>query len=332
MTTAYHANRRQFIGALVGASGLLAANRATVAFAAAPRRFPIDIHHALGQTRIEAEPQRIVTLGWNGEDAVIALGRIPVGMHRYGLFDSGILPWNEPYLQKQIPTLLQSGELDYEAIAALEPDLILAIKTGINEVEWQRLSSIAPTVAYRSAPWRADWREQMALTGLALGEDEKARDLVAATDRQLHSLADAHPDLRNKTFIFGSYFPGEGSLGVYFASDPRVRELLAMGLRLAPGIEALMAAEPDVNGTGVSLEDLDRFDADVLIVWYGPGARADAENQPLLQAFGPMRRGAYVALDDPVSVWATSAVSVLSIPYAFPGFVDRIAAAAAKGR
>jgi len=320
------------MGVLVGAAGLLAASRVKAAFDTAPDRFPVEIRHALGTTRIEAEPQRIVTLGWNGEDAVLALGRIPVGMHRYGLFGSGILPWNEPYLRTQTPTLLQSGELDYEAIAALEPDLILAIKTGINEIEWQRLSSIAPTVAYSSAPWRADWREQMALTGQALGESGKARDLVEATEKQLRGLADAHPVLKDKTFIFGSYFPGEGSLGVYFASDPRVRELLAMGLRLAPGIEALVAADPDVNGTGVSLEDLDRFDADVLIVWYGPGARADAESQPLLQAFGPMRRGAYVPLDDPVSVWATSAVSVLSIPYAFPGFVDRIAAAAAKGR
>jgi len=320
------------MGVLVGAAGLLAASRVKAAFDTAPDHFPVEIRHALGTTRIEAEPQRIVTLGWNGEDAVLALGRIPVGMHRYGLFGSGILPWNEPYLRTQTPTLLQSGELDYEAIAALEPDLILAIKTGINEIEWQRLSSIAPTVAYSSAPWRADWREQMALTGQALGEPGKARDLVEATEKQLRGLADAHPVLKDKTFIFGSYFPGEGSLGVYFASDPRVRELLAMGLRLAPGIEALMAADPDVNGTGVSLEDLDRLDADVLIVWYGPGARADAESQPLLQAFGPMRRGAYVPLDDPVSVWATSAVSVLSIPYAFPGFVDRIAAAAAKGR
>lgn len=320
------------MGVLVGAAGLLAASRVKAAFDTAPDRFPVEIRHALGTTRIEAEPQRIVTLGWNGEDAVLALGRIPVGMHRYGLFGSGILPWNEPYLRTQTPTLLQSGELDYEAIAALEPDLILAIKTGINEIEWQRLSSIAPTVAYSSAPWRADWREQMALTGQALGEPGKARDLVEATEKQLRGLADAHPVLKDKTFIFGSYFPGEGSLGVYFASDPRVRELMAMGLRLAPGIEALMAADPDVNGTGVSLEDLDRLDADVLIVWYGPGARADAESQPLLQAFGPMRRGAYVPLDDPVSVWATSAVSVLSIPYAFPGFVDRIAAAAAKGR
>jgi iron complex transport system substrate-binding protein len=316
----------------MGLSGLLSTGTLSAAFAAGGNPFPIDIRHALGTTRIEAEPKRIVTLGWNGEDAVLALGRIPVGMHRYGLFERGILPWNEAYLKGQTPELLQSGVLDYEAIAALEPDLILAIKTGINEIEWQRLSSIAPTIVYTSAPWRADWREQMVLTGLALGEPQKAHDLVETAEKQLRDLATAHPELMGKTFIFGSYFPGEGTLGVYFARDPRVRELVAMGLRLAPEVDALMAKAPDANGTGVSLEELDRFDADVLIVWYGPGARADAEGQPLFKSFGPVRRGAYVALDDPVSVWATSAVSVLSIPYAFPDFVERIAAAAAKGR
>ena len=324
-------SKRQFLTALIGLSGLLS-GVPPVAFADEKKPFPIDIQHALGTTRIEAGPKRIVTLGWNGEDAVLALGRVPVGMHRYGLFDRGILPWNEVHLKGQTPELLPSGELDYEAIAALEPDVVLAIKTGINEVEWQRLSSIAPTVVYTSAPWRADWREQMVLTGLALGEPEKARHLIEATEKQLQDLAATHPGLKGKTFIFGSYFPGEGTLGVYFASDPRVRELVAMGLRLAPGVDALMAADPDANGTGVSLEELDRLDADVLIVWYGPGARADAENQPLFKAFGPVRRGAYIALEDPVSVWATSAVSVLSIPYAFPDFVQRIADAASKGR
>lgn len=325
-------SKRHFLTALIGLSGLLSAGMPFDVFAEENKPFPVEIQHALGTTRIEAEPKRIVTLGWNGEDAVLALGRVPVGMHRYGLFDRGVLPWNEAYLKGETPELLPSGELDYEAIAALEPDVILAIKTGVNEVEWQRLSSIAPTVVYTSAPWRADWREQMSLTGLALGEPEKSRQLVEAAENQLRDLADAHPDLKGKTFIFGSYFPGEGSLGVYFASDPRVRELVAMGLRLAPGVDALMAANPNVNGTGVSLEELDQLDADVLIVWYGPGARADAESQPLFKAFAPVRRGAYIALDDPVSVWATSAVSVLSIPYAFPAFVERIANAAAKGR
>ncbi len=332
MTLRHDPSRRQFLTALIGFSGLLSTGASSLAFAAGEKSFPVDIRHALGTTRIEAEPKRIVTLGWNGEDAVLALGRVPVGMHRYGLFERGILPWNEAYLKGQAPELLQSGALDYEAIAALEPDVILAIKTGTNEIEWQRLSSIAPTVVYASAPWKADWREQMVLTGLALGEPQKAHDLIKAAERQLSDLAAAHPDIKGKTFVFGSYFPGEGTLGVYFARDPRVRELVAMGLRLAPGVGALMETEPDANGIGVSLEELDRFDADVLIVWYGPGARADAEGQPLFKAFGPVRRGAYIALDDAVSVWATSAVSVLSIPYAFPNFVERIAAAATKER
>lgn len=36
------------------------------------------------------------------------------------------------------------------------------------------------------------------------------------------------------------------------------------------------------------------------------------------------------ALDDPISVWSTSALSVLSIPYGFPKFVPRLAEAARK--
>lgn len=88
---------------LVGAAGLLAASRVKAAFDTAPDHFPVEIRHALGTTRIEAEPQRIVTLGWNGEDAVLALGRIPVGMHRYGLFGSGILPGTSPICGRRRP-------------------------------------------------------------------------------------------------------------------------------------------------------------------------------------------------------------------------------------
>jgi iron complex transport system substrate-binding protein len=63
-------------------------------------------------------------------------------------------------------------------------------------------------------------------------------------------------------------------------------------------------------------------------MWYGDGARAAAEAQPLFQRLEAVKRGSYVALDDPVSVWSTSALSVLSIPYGFPQFVPRLAEAA----
>jgi iron complex transport system substrate-binding protein len=78
----------------------------------------------------------------------------------------------------------------------------------------------------------------------------------------------------------------------------------------------------------VSLEEIGTLDAEILIMWYGDGARAAAEAQPLFQRLEAVKRGSYVALDDPVSVWSTSALSVLSIPYGFPQFVPRLAEAA----
>ena len=49
-------------------------------------QFPVTISHALGTTIVNQPPERIVTLGWSSEDAVLALGKIPVGMPRYRFF------------------------------------------------------------------------------------------------------------------------------------------------------------------------------------------------------------------------------------------------------
>ena len=36
-----------------------------------------------GSTTIDAEPMRIVTIGWSGQDAVIALNKVPVAMESF---------------------------------------------------------------------------------------------------------------------------------------------------------------------------------------------------------------------------------------------------------
>lgn len=297
--------------------------------AKADGRFPVTIEHALGSTTIPAEPRRIVTLGWSGEDVVIALGEKPVGMTEYGFFQSGMFPWNEERLSGFRPQLFK-GETDYEAIAALRPDLILAVLSGVDDVAWRRLSAIAPTVVYRSGPWRADWKEQTELIGLALGKPREAQKLIADSSNFLRSLGSAHPVLRGKTFTFATYFEGANSLVVYLPSDPRVAALKELGLTVSPGVAALAKANPSRISVNLSMEELDRIDANLLVMWFGEGAKEALEAQPLFRTFGAVKRGSYISLDDPVSLWSTSALSVLSIPYGFPRFVPRLAEAAQK--
>jgi len=289
----------------------------------------LEVSHALGKTEILSEPKRIITLGWSGEDVVLALGAVPIAMTRYGTFPSGLFPWNEERLNGE-RSLLLSGDLNYEAIAALKPDIILGIYSGIDAIAYKRLSAIAPTVVYRSGPWQADWREQTEIIGEALGKPKEAKMLITKTQALLEGFGKEHPELQGKTFTFGSYIPGSSGIIVYLPSDPRVQALTKMGLNVSSGVEALAASVPDETSTSVSLENIGSIDADILIMWYGEGAREAAEAQPLFAALNAVKRGSYVALDDPVSVWSTSALSVLSIPYGFPTFVPRLAEAAHK--
>ncbi|CAD0217001.1 Iron(III) dicitrate-binding periplasmic protein (plasmid) [Agrobacterium fabrum] len=291
--------------------------------------FPRTVQHALGKTAIPSDPERIVTLGWSGEDAVLALGKTPVGMPRYRFFESGIFPWNEQRLDAIRPYLFE-GDIDYEAIAALRPDLILGIYSGVDDLAYKRLSSIAPTVVYRSAPWSADWKEQTEMVGQALGRSDEAKALIEKTASTLKAMGDSWPVLRGKTFTFGTYFPGGSGLVVYLPEDPRVAALLELGLKPSAGVLSLSAAKPGQGSVTVGMEQVDSLDADILIMWYGEGARIAAEAQPLFMRLPAIKHSRYVALEDPVSVWSTSALSVLSIPYGFPRFLPRLAAVAER--
>ena len=294
-----------------------------------PSAYPLSVTHALGTTVISSDPVRIVTIGWNGEDALVALGVVPVGMPRRALFDNGMFPWVEERVGSAKPTLLGS-DLDYEQILSLQPDLIIGVFSGVDEKAYRRLSRIAPTVVYRSGPWQADWREQTLMTGLALGKGPQAERLVEQTNAYLRTLASKFPEMAGRTFTFGTYSPGSAAIGVYLPADPRIQLLLELGLVPSPGIEALARRQPGRRSSSVSLEEIGSVDADILIMWYGQGSRAASEAQPLFNTLGAVRRGSYVALEDPIDVWSTSALSVLSIPYGFPRFVPRLAEAAAR--
>ena len=61
--------------------------------------FPVTIENEFGTTEIPAEPQRVVTVGFNDQDFVPALGVTPVGeRENLGEYDATTRPWAEELL------------------------------------------------------------------------------------------------------------------------------------------------------------------------------------------------------------------------------------------
>ena len=102
----------------------------------------VSVEHAMGTTEVDCTPERVVTLGQGQTDSTLALGVTPVGV---------VKPWTDDwydYLPDEVEQATVLGtelEPDLEAIAALQPDLILGSKLR-HEAFYEQLSQIAPTV------------------------------------------------------------------------------------------------------------------------------------------------------------------------------------------
>lgn len=293
--------------------------------------FPVTLEHAHGQTTIEAEPQRVVTWGWGNEDAVLALGVVPVGMpfQSYGGGEDGIQPWNETRLAELggSPTILDNaGEPPYEQIAALQPDLILAVFSGVTAEQYALLSQIAPTVAYSGDAWSTPWQEVTRVVGKALGKAGEAEALVADTEAFLKAGFDAHPVLADVTFASANDY--DGAIAVYAPLDARMKFLTDLGLRIDPSVEKL-APEDGRFYYSLSYELFDQLEADIFVTYLEDQAGLDAFlATPQAQSYPPIQRGGLAALVGTEKVAAVSPPSALSLRWGFPAYLDVLVAAA----
>ena len=295
----------------------------------------VVIKHAHGSTTIAEKPKRIVALSWMTPDIVAALGTNPVGIEKvWGAGDSGYTPWLEEYVNDEFgetPEVIPYSEEgpNYEAIKALDPDLILGLYSGITDVEYERLSEIAPTVPYIEGPWNAStWEDMTRTVGKAMWEDGKAETLIADTEKTIESLANEHPEFKDKTFVWGTGLSEGGTdLGVYLEYDPRVRITEALGFTSTSAMDTFLStAEGDNWYTGVSLESLYDVQADLFAAWAGSEAEAKytVENK-IVSRWEPIAADAYVIYADAALGAAISAPTVLSLQYALPAYVDDLA-------
>ena len=194
---------RALVAAVVLALATTACGTATTSPTPAAEQsaaFPVTITHAFGTTTIPAEPRRVVAVGFNEADFVLALGVVPVGVRDFtGEYDEAKRPWAQQALAGAQPVVVGGNDIDFEKVASLKPDLILGVYSFMDQSAYDTLSKIAPTVAEPSVNGAAaTWQEQTRTTGKALGREAQAEQVIAATEKKFADARAAYPQLAGK--------------------------------------------------------------------------------------------------------------------------------------
>lgn len=316
--------------------GLLAALVLVVAGAqAGAQEFPVNISHAYGETTIPAKPKRIVTWGWAAQDAVIALGEVPVGVPHfsYGGDQDGALSWTKEAvaaLGAEFPTILPAGsEPPIEAIAALKPDLILAVYSGITDSQYDTLSKIAPVIAFPETVWDTTWQQTITMTGEAMGKKLEAEALVAELEQFIVAETAKYPELGGATFA--AIAEWNGQINVYGSLDSRVQFLVDAGLVSAPSVTDLARGQ-DLYFM-LSFENIDQLTADVLVSYFETEETDAAFFANSVISIAPqVTRGAVARVIGAQLINSVSPPSALSLKWGYPQYIKLIADAVRAGR
>ncbi|MEM7343009.1 MAG: ABC transporter substrate-binding protein [Chloroflexota bacterium] len=146
------------------------------------------ITHAMGETEVPTNPQRVVTL-----DAFFTLTPlVELGVPVVGSMSLGE---DDPYpgltaAEQANITSVGGFEVNLEAVAALNPDLII----GVDFVAppYEALSQIAPTVVIATS---FDWQAQHRTLAQIVGKEAEAEAGIAEYEARVAALRNALPDI-----------------------------------------------------------------------------------------------------------------------------------------
>jgi iron complex transport system substrate-binding protein len=300
--------------------------------AASDGEFPTTVEHRYGTTDVPEEPERVVTVGFSDQDTVLAFGVAPVAVTDwYGDYPHATWPWAQDELGDAEPEVLNEGaftgeqDFDYERIAGLEPDLIIGLYTGMTEEEYDTLSQIAPTVAPSGdyPDWGMPWQETTRMVGQALGQPDRAEELIDDVEAQFAEAAAEHPEFEGVEMVVAEMFE-PGSTFARSATDPRTVFMTSLGFVLPDDIAELAG---DEDGADISDEQMNLLDRDLLVwnVGFEPELRSQIEAKPLYRRLDVVREGRSLFIDDALVSGALTWSTVLSLPYALEHLVPQLA-------
>ncbi|MET0908525.1 MAG: ABC transporter substrate-binding protein [Ilumatobacteraceae bacterium] len=278
--------------------------------------FPLTIEHRYGSTTLDAPPQTIVSLDTQWTDVLVALDAPLAAAALDPSVEGGVFPWQEgvPADVERIPV---TNTIPYEAIAALQPDLIVITYYATSEADYELLSAIAPTIPLLGDEEVDTWQAIAEVAGQIVGDPQAATDLIADAEQLSADVLAELPGLEGKTYALANYVPGDAIYVVADPDDGASAFFSQIGMTIDPDLLAI--ADGASGRVTLSLEQIGLLDADMLVLLTNGADPADIPGYDQLPA---VQSGAVAILDIP-DVSGLNTPTPLSVPYS----LERIRAA-----
>jgi len=258
------------------------------------------IEHAMGETEIKGEPEKIVILTNEGTEALLALGVKPVGAVQSWTGN----PWYS-HIEKDMEGVKNLGlesQVNLEEIAALQPDLIIGNKMRHEDI-YKQLSQIAPTVY--SETLRGEWKNNFEFYAKVLNKEDEGKKLINEFDSKAKSISEKAKDKLDTKLSIVRFMPGKTR--VYLENSFSGIILDQIGFART-NIE-------DPSGENFALEigkeRLQEADGDAIIYFTydqgdGQGTQREQEwlNDPLFNNLNGVKNGQVFKVDD--AIWNTA--------------------------
>lgn len=322
---------------LLSALAIASCSLSTTGASAQQAGYPITVKHAFGTTTIASKPERVATVAWANHEVPLALGIVPVGFAAANFGDDngdGLLPWVEERLNElgaETPVLFDEGDgIDFESVAATNPDVILAAYSGLSKADYETLSQIAPVIAYPESPWATDWREMIRFNSAGLGMEEEGQALIERIEADIAKARSEHPVIQGKSAMFVTHLDTTNLsvINFYTTNDTRVKFFQDLGLSMPSSVAG--ASRPGQFSGGISAEKIDAFDdVDIVVTYGGEDLKNALAADPLMSRMPAVVHEAIVMLGrNPLGTAANP--TPLSIGWVLDDYVELLAKAAAK--